>query len=137
MRYLIDANIFLFMLWDNNRLTGVVKDILGDYGNRVYISVESVKEIIHLRQCGKFTSKKQMFTGSVVDFINNETALEIKSIKEEHIKTLERIPILNDHKDPSDRIIIAQAITEKIPLVSSDTKFPLYKKYGLELIFNA
>ncbi|MCL2219883.1 MAG: PIN domain-containing protein, partial [Chitinispirillia bacterium] len=100
-------------------------------------SVESVKEIIHLRQCGKFTSKKQMFTGSVVDFINNETALEIKSIKEEHIKTLERIPFLHDHKDPSDRIIIAQAITEKIPLVSSDTKFPLYKKYGLELIFNA
>jgi PIN domain nuclease of toxin-antitoxin system len=136
MRYLIDANILLFMLGDKDRLTSKVKDILGDYGSRKYISAESVKEIVHLWQCGKFSSKKQMFTGGVLDFINNETELEIKPIKEEHLKTLEKLPIIHDHKDPSDRMIIAQAITEKIPLVSSDRMFPHYKKFGLELIFN-
>jgi len=137
MRYLIDANILIFSLEkDRSRLTRVVEDILGDYSNKIYISAESVREIIHLRQCGKFSSKKQMFTGSIIDFINKETTFEIKPIKSEHLKTLEQIPILLDHKDPSDRMIIAQAITEKIVLVSSDKKFPYYKKFGLDLIPN-
>jgi PIN domain nuclease of toxin-antitoxin system len=124
------------MLWDKDRLTKEVKNILADYDNRVYISAESVKEIIHLRQCGKFSSKKQMFTDNIVDFIYSETALEIKPIKKEHLKTLDKIPIIYNHKDPSDRMIIAQAITEKITLVSSDKMFPYYRKFGLELVFN-
>ena len=41
-----------------------------------------------------------------------------------------------DHKDPSDHIIIAQSISDKIPVISSDRKFKLYEKQGLQLIFN-
>jgi len=136
MRYLIDANIFIFSLWEKDRITRGVWDILQDYGNRIYISAESVKEIIHLRQSGKFSSKEKIFVGNVVNFIHNETHFEIKPIKQEHLETLERIPILPNHKDPSDRMIIAQAITEKITLVSSDTMFPHYKKFGLEFVYN-
>ena len=40
------------------------------------------------------------------------------------------------HNDPSDRLIIAQAIIEKIPIISSDKKFPEYRKQGLEFIPN-
>lgn len=40
------------------------------------------------------------------------------------------------HNDPSDHVIIAQAITMKMPLVSDDNKFPPYRKEGLELIEN-
>ena len=40
------------------------------------------------------------------------------------------------HKDPSDHVIISQAITLGIPLISSDTRFPFYRKQGLQLIFN-
>ena len=136
MRYMLDANILLFTLEDRNRLTREVEEILGDYNNRKYISAESVKEIVHLWQSGKFSSKKQMFVNGVVDFIKNETDWEIKPIQKEHLRTLEKIPILHNHKDPSDRMIIAQAITEKITLVSSDKMFSSYKKFGLELIFN-
>ena len=41
-----------------------------------------------------------------------------------------------DHKDPFDHIIIAHAISHKMSLVSSDTKFPFYRKQGLKLIEN-
>jgi len=54
----------------------------------------------------------------------------------EHLRTLTELPIFPDHKDPTDRIIIAQAITEKIPIVSSDRKFHDYKRYGLDFVFN-
>ena len=39
-----------------------------------------------------------------------------------------------DHRDPSDHVIIAQAITERLPLLSSDTRFWFYRNQGLELI---
>lgn len=39
-----------------------------------------------------------------------------------------------NHYDPSDHIIISQAITEKLPLISSDLKIPFYRKQGLDLI---
>jgi len=42
----------------------------------------------------------------------------------------------SDHKDPNDHIIIAQSISDKIPVISSDRKFKLYEKQGLKLVFN-
>jgi len=39
-----------------------------------------------------------------------------------------------DHRDPSDHMIIAHAITERLPLLSSDEKFPFYRAQGLDLI---
>ena len=41
-----------------------------------------------------------------------------------------------DHKDPSDHVIIAHAITEHLPLITEDDKFEFYKKQGLDLILN-
>ena len=41
-----------------------------------------------------------------------------------------------DHKDPSDHVIIAHAITEHIPLISDDGKFEFYRRQGLDFIFN-
>jgi PIN domain nuclease of toxin-antitoxin system len=41
-----------------------------------------------------------------------------------------------DHRDPTDRIAIAQAIEEKIPIISSDRQFHDYKRSGLDLVFN-
>ena len=40
------------------------------------------------------------------------------------------------HKDPSDHIIIAHAIAERMPLISSDSRFEFYRSQGLDLIFN-
>jgi PIN domain nuclease of toxin-antitoxin system len=124
------------MLNDYERLTKKVRYIIGDYGNLVYMSSESVKEIMHLLQSGKITVKQWKTAENVVDFITKDTSFEIKYPKEEHLRTLAKLPLFSDHRDPSDRVIIAQAITEKIPLVSSDKKFSLYKNYGLDFIFN-
>ena len=55
---------------------------------------------------------------------------------EAHIKTLIDLPFYEDHRDPNDRLIVAQAITDRLPLVSSDRKFSRYERYGLDFIFN-
>ena len=41
-----------------------------------------------------------------------------------------------NHKDPSDHVIIAHAMTLGMPLISSDTRFEFYRRHGLDFIFN-
>jgi PIN domain nuclease of toxin-antitoxin system len=63
-------------------------------------------------------------------------SLKVKYVREEHLKTLAQLDLVKGHNDPSDRLIIAQAIAEKLTLISSDTAFPDYIKQGLKLIQN-
>jgi PIN domain nuclease of toxin-antitoxin system len=50
--------------------------------------------------------------------------------------TLASLNRVENHNDPNDRLIIAQAITEKLPLISSDRKFEHYRKQNLQFIYN-
>ena len=70
--------------------------------------------------------------------IEEEFYITILPLKKEHMMTYAKMQINEQqgHKDPSDHIIIAQAITEHLPLISSDTRFPFYRKQGLDLIVN-
>lgn len=58
--------------------------------------------------------------------------------REEHMRTYARLQLNKamDHKDPSDHVIISHAITERIPLISSDRKFDFYRNQGLDFIKN-
>ncbi len=69
---------------------------------------------------------------SLVDQIKS-LDVEVKPITEAHLRVVETLPWFDDHKDPFDRLIVAQAIAEKATLVSSDGKFSRYVSYGLDL----
>jgi len=115
-----------------------VQGILSDYDNQIYISSEGIREFIHLVQSEKIKPPKdrvQIIT-NLFDFVENELSIGIKYIAQEHLRALATLPLIDGHRDPSDRLIISQAITEKLPLISSDKQFPKYKKYGLEFILN-
>ena len=134
MRYFIDTNIFIFSITESYRLKKDVLQLLDDYENQIYVSSESMKEFIHLFQQNriKVNIKK---AEDIFEYIDN-LGYTIKYIKREHLRTFANLLIVKNHNDPNDRLIISQAITEKIPLISSDTAFPLYRKYGLDLIEN-
>jgi len=134
MRYFIDTNVFIRSLNDRDLLKKNVLRLFEDYENQIYISSESIKEFIHLFQQNRI----KVNIKNVEDIFEHIDILgyTIKYVKKEHLKTLCNLPIEKTHNDPSDRLIISQAITEKIPLISSDTAFPLYRKHGLDLIEN-
>jgi PIN domain nuclease of toxin-antitoxin system len=62
---------------------------------------------------------------------------ELLPVKKEHLATYATLSAAPDHNDPADHIIIAQAITEQMRLISSDQKFEHYTKQKLHLIFNS
>jgi len=135
MRYLIDTNVFINIVVEDF-LSADVRAILDDYENMIYVSSESIKEFIHLIQNEKVILKKEVRSLEVFDLIENTFGLNVKYVTKEHLRTFTKLNVVENHNDPSDRLIISQSLTEKMPLISSDTKFPRYRKHGLDLIVN-
>ena len=135
MRYLADTNLFLDII-SKDFISKDVRAILEDYENVFYISSESVKEFIHLAQKGKISLMKELEILHIFDFIEKRMGFKVKFVTKEHLRTMTLLELFKEHNDPSDRLIISQAITEGIPLISSDKVFKKYKSMGLELILN-
>ena len=129
MRYLLDTNILINLVKDDYDDTDIL-ELTTDYENIIYVSSESVKEFIHLVQAGKIILKKEYRTLDVFDLIENTFGFEVKYVTKEHLRTFAQLDTVEGHNDPSDRLIIAQALTEKMPVISSDTKFIKEMKVG-------
>jgi PIN domain nuclease of toxin-antitoxin system len=102
----------------------------------MYVSAVSIQEIFMLMRDNKLKDNRWQKPSDVFDYIENELYAPIKYVQKEHLLTFANIIPASGHNDPFDRMIIAQAITEQIPLISSDTKFHHYRKQKLEFIFN-
>jgi len=138
MRVLIDACIFVFMISDEERLSPDVTEILSDYDTELCMSMESVKELVIAYRSNGFNTKRWRSATDLIHPISDEYFITILPIGFETMVTYSRLRI-NDaegHHDPSDHVIISQALTEKLPLISSDHKFLFYRKHGLDLIYN-
>ncbi len=125
------------MLIDKPELSRNCIEIFSDKTNILYTSSLCVMEFIHLLQSGKLNLRKKnkITPENVYDEIENMDII-IKSVTKEHFDTYAKLPLSEQHRDPCDRLIIAQAISDKIALVSSDLKFGQYRKYGLNFVKN-
>jgi len=138
-RYLIDTNIFTFLATgEEDRISSNVKSLLQDYENEFLMSMQSVLELIIAYRAGKVISKFFSSPLELIESIENDYGIRIVQVDIEAMRTMAKleINITEDHNDPSDHTIIAQAITMRLPLISSDHKFPFYEKQGLDLIYN-
>ena len=135
---MIDTNIFVFLVTDISQLDKNVESIIQDYSNTLHMSAESVKELIVAYNNKGLLTKKWKSAEEMVSAIEDEYYIKILPVSKEHMKTYLRLSInsIDGHKDPSDHVIISHAITNKIPLISSDRRFPYYTDQGLDLIFN-
>lgn len=132
MQYYLDTNILAFLLTNKDSISRKVENILSNYENVLLTSSVCVMELIHLFQIGKLR-KRNFDVSFVLDKIA-EFNITIKSVQEQHLQTMSELQFFQDHTDPNDRLIISQAITDKIPLISSDRKFSKYQ--DLKFVFN-
>ena len=136
MRYYLDTNILVFVLKNDKReFCAETLHILEDYANIFYVSSFAVRELLALYREGKlehlrYKSYKDLFA------LFRKLDYEIKPATEKHLFAYAELEPAADHRDPNDHMIIAQAISDKIPLISSDNKFKLYESQGLQLVFN-
>ena len=137
-RYLLDTNIFVYAVEDRDNLSADVIAILEDYESVFYMSAESIKELIVAFRNKKLLNEKWATPLDMVRSITEDYYITILPVDNEVMKTYASLELNHseDHKDPSDHIIISHAMTFRMPLISSDHKFLYYKRQGLELIYN-
>ena len=136
MRYYLDTNMLYFILLKReDDINYKVASIINDYSSILYVSSIVVQELLLLFRIGKF--KPNVFK-SEKDLISAIQMLNIKIIffNQHHLDTYIALQIADGHKDMNDHAIIAQAISDKVHVISSDAKFKDYVNQGLKFVYN-
>ena len=127
MKLLLDTHTFLWFVNDNLKLSDRLKDLIEDTNNVSYLSIASLWEMSI-----KFNLGKLILEPNYEEFVEKEvttSAIQLLNIELEHLRINATLPF--HHRDPFDRLIIAQSIGEDIPIVSIDSAFD---KYSVTLI---
>ena len=122
MRLLLDTHSFLWFLLDAPQLSATAKAVIADPNNDVEISPASYWEIAIKISLGKYALPE-----SYQAFMEREIAanqFRVLRIEPRHTAVLTTLPF--HHRDPFDRLLVAQAIAEQVPIVSSDRALDAY-----------
>ena len=124
MNILLDTHIAIWALLDSPRLSAKARDLILDPDNTIYYSVISVWEVM-LKHSGHPDSVS--LTPGLFSEKCREAGFEPLELRDEHVITAGTFPPdVEGHKDPFDRLLLAQAKNEKMRLLTHDSKLPLY-----------
>lgn len=121
MKYLLDTHILLWAAADHPRLSQAAREIINNQDNELLFSAASIWEISIKSGLGRadFTVNPALFRRALLD--NGYIELPINS---QHAAATANLPEI--HKDPFDRILLAQSQIEGIILLSADEKVAAY-----------
>jgi PIN domain nuclease of toxin-antitoxin system len=122
MEILLDTHILLWFFSGDLRLSELAKITIEDVANKKYISIVSAWEMTIKQSKGNLTLEMPSTA-----YIREKLELGdfyLLSMEMRHLEILARLPL--HHKDPFDRILIAQAIAQNLVLVSADQVFHNY-----------
>lgn len=120
MKLLIDTHIYIWLAENSQRLDLKIKQQI-EKSSEVYISIASVWEIAIKRSLGKLEFEQTMYQ---IFKSFNDQKINLLQISKRHLEILETLPL--HHRDPFDRLIIAQATAEGMTIVSQDQHFSSY-----------
>ena len=117
MRLLLDTNIYVYMVNDQKSLSKDVCAYLEDPENLKYLSIVNLQELIIAFRTKKLLSNVWRSEAEMISFVLNDPSVEIDNTDINVIRTLAALQINEEqeHKDPFDHIIIAQAISHNRP----------------------
>jgi PIN domain nuclease of toxin-antitoxin system len=122
MNLLLDTHTFIWWADEPEKLSKDALDALEDENNRLFLSLVSIWEIQIKVQLGKM--KLILPLKDLVESQEAANDLTILPISREHIFTLDNLPF--HHKDPFDRLLIAQATVDGATIVSVDSRLAVY-----------
>ncbi len=137
-RYILDTNILMYILNDTGEMSSEVETIVGDFGNRLFMCAASVRELVANWRKYSYMQKRWKTPQLMFEYLYENYFIDVLYPQREHYRTFINLEwnLAEDHRDTTDLILIAHAITEQLPLISSDRKFPFYRNQGLDLIYN-
>ena len=123
MNVLLDAHILIWALENNPSLSKKARNAIITGGNMVFVSSASVWEISIKKSIGKLRVPDNLLEELIAHRFN------LLNISAEHAQLAGELPMI--HKDPFDRMLVAQAKIEKLTLISND---PMIAQYKVKLL---
>ena len=119
MRVLVETQILLWQITDDERLVSRLRDVLEERSNDIVVSDVSVWEVVI-----KHGTKRLTISPHDIEELINANCYSRLGISRAHTLGVGALPPV--HRDPFDRLLIAQAIVEDIPIFTADKKFAAY-----------
>lgn len=128
MEFLLDTHSFLWFISGDSQLSTTSRNLIEDTANDIYVSTASLWEIAIKVSIGKLileASYDELIPKQIV-----ANSFELLPIKFPALTLVTQLPF--HHRDPFDRLIISQAITSELPVISKDRA---YSNYSVKLIW--
>jgi PIN domain nuclease of toxin-antitoxin system len=122
MKLLLDTHTLLWFFSGNSNISPTVRLLIEDTQNQKLISVASIWEMAIKQSQSKLDLKK-----SASDYVEEKISFddfELLPIQLNHLRLISTLPFY--HRDPFDRLLIAQSIAEQVPILSKDKAFDQY-----------
>ena len=126
MKYLLDTNVILWYLNDDIKLPDSHKTLIDTPGSFIFISIVSLWEIAIKSSLGKLNL--DIGFDKILSAISNSEDFSILTVNTSHLKVLLNLPFY--HKDPFDRLIYAQSLSENLSLIYTDKIFDQYQLHN-------
>ena len=128
MRLLLDSHTFLWFIRGDPKLSGHAREAIEDVDNERLLSTGSLWELSIKASLGKL--RLNMTIAELVREHVTGNAMSLLTIRPEHLDVLVTLPF--HHKDPFDRLLIAQALTEGVAILGKDR---IFDAYGVERVW--
>lgn len=130
MRVLLDTHAFLWYVGGDDALSKTCYELIENTENTVFVSTASLWEVAIKASLGKLELQGAHTVQELVEVGIYANRLELLEITPSHLEGVRTLPL--HHRDPFDRLIIAQALSENLVLLSRDRAFSVY---GVQLLW--
>lgn len=128
MRYLLDTHTLLWFLSGDESLSQTARQLIENEANQIFVSIASLWEITIKSSLSKLelaSSLEQMLVDKLL-----ENDIQTLAISVHHLMGVHNLPFY--HRDPFDRLIVAQSLIEKMPIIGKDV---IMNNYGVQRIW--
>ena len=128
MTYLLDTGIWLWSLWEPTRIAPKARDIIADLGQQVFLSAVTSWEIAIKSAAGKLALPEP-----AVSYVSRRMADQgLRPLPVSHAHALAVADLFPHHRDPFDRLLVAQARLEGMILISAER---IFERYPIQLLW--
>lgn len=128
MKLLLDMHTFIWWATEPGKLSSDASATCQDPAHTLFLSIASIWEMQIKLQLGKLVLPQPL--PLLIEHQRQANSMQLLSIDPDHIYTLGTLPMY--HKDPFDRLVIAQAHSQRLTIVTAD---PLFATYGVSILW--
>ncbi len=128
MNFLLDTHVFAWWVLDSPRLSKVARQEIGNREHSVFVSAVSALEMATKHRLGKWDGIAELL--DAIDDVVRAEGFEQLPVRMAHARLAGAFPV--EHRDPFDRLLAAQSLSESMTLISADT---IFHEFDVKVVF--